>query len=209
MTPPPPPSPPEVPQPVLYATPVGLDPRNELLQAKRDGKKVFRAARFAVGDGVIIALFALVSFFAGLPTDWQNLLMGAVMGYIAFEELRGARLMKRLDPRAPHVLGRNQVVFAFVLVLYAVISLILEATGHGLSARLHEAMKQLGQPDNHDFDDIAKMIAHLLYGSLIVIGVLGQGGTAVYYFSRERVLREYLAKTPQWILDAQRAGKDV
>ena len=204
-----PPTPPEVPQPVVYLTPAGLDPRNELLQSKRDGKKVFRAARFAVGDGVIIALFAVVSFVAGLPTDWQNLLMGAVMGYIAFEEFRGARLMKRLDLRAPHVLGRNQVVFAFVLVIYAGVSLIMEAMGRGLSSHLHEAMAQLGQPDDHSFDDVAKLIVHWLYGSLIAIGVLGQGGTAVYYFSREKVLREYLAKTPEWILDAQRAGKAV
>lgn len=203
-----PPPPPED-SPVLYATPVGLDPREELLAARTAGKKVARAVRFANGDGAVIALFAAISFVVGLPTDWQNLLMGVVMGYIAFEEFRGARLLKRLDLSAPHRLGRNQIVFAALLVLYAVVSLILDANGHGLTAHLKAAMKEAGGSDIAGFDALAETATHWIYGSLITIGVLGQGGTAVYYFSRERVLREYLSVTPQWIVDAQMAGKPV
>ena len=38
------------------------------------------------------------------------------------------------------------------------------------------------------------------------VAVFGQGGTALFYLSRRRHVEAYLRDTPQWIVDAQRAG---
>lgn len=207
----PPPLPRDVPEPVMYATPIGLDPRQELLTARRAGKKVFRAARFAFGDAIVIFIFAVLSFYSGLPTDWKDMLLGLGMMWTGVEEYRGARLMKRLDLSAPIRLGRNQIVVGVLLVLYSVWSLIQDAMGHGMTAQIKQAMAEagVGAGDMQSIDAMAKTATHLLWGSVIAIGVLGQGSMAVYYFSRERVLRKYLATTPEWILDAQRAGKEI
>ena len=36
-----------------------------------------------------------------------------------------------------------------------------------------------------------------------------QGGTALFYLSRLRHLREYVQNTPQWLIQMQRAGVQV
>jgi hypothetical protein len=41
---------------------------------------------------------------------------------------------------------------------------------------------------------------------LIVASFLYQGGMAWYYSSRSKLLSDYLATTPQWIIDYQRGG---
>jgi hypothetical protein len=40
---------------------------------------------------------------------------------------------------------------------------------------------------------------------MIVLGVLFQGGYALYYFSRRKLLTGYVRDTPVWICDLQRA----
>jgi hypothetical protein len=52
---------------------------------------------------------------------------------------------------------------------------------------------------------LTHQIMLLLYGSLIVAAAV-EAGMAWYYYSRGRYLREYLARTPTWILNMQKAG---
>jgi hypothetical protein len=37
------------------------------------------------------------------------------------------------------------------------------------------------------------------------VGVVAPGLTALYYFSRARLIRTVLAQTPPWVVDAMRA----
>jgi hypothetical protein len=46
----------------------------------------------------------------------------------------------------------------------------------------------------------------MVYGGLAAVAIFGQGGTALYYWSRRRFVEAYLKETPRWIIDAQRAG---
>jgi hypothetical protein len=50
------------------------------------------------------------------------------------------------------------------------------------------------------------MISHAVYGSLILIAVFAQGSMALYYFTRVRLIRNYVAITPEWIVTLQKAG---
>ena len=53
---------------------------------------------------------------------------------------------------------------------------------------------------------MAHTITIWVYVGLILGSILFQGLTAVYYSSRTKILEDYLATTPQWIIDYQRGG---
>jgi hypothetical protein len=53
-------------------------------------------------------------------------------------------------------------------------------------------------------EDLQKTITLAVYGSLIFLSIIFQGGTAWYYFTRSRYLRAYVSDTPAWIVDLQR-----
>ena len=42
-----------------------------------------------------------------------------------------------------------------------------------------------------------------LYGSVIALSVIFQGGNALYYFTRRKHVEAYVAETPAWIRDLQ------
>jgi hypothetical protein len=46
----------------------------------------------------------------------------------------------------------------------------------------------------------------LLYGTVIAVAVFGQGGTALYYFSREKHIRQYVQTAAPWVVEMQRSG---
>ncbi|MGH7176531.1 MAG: hypothetical protein ACREJC_04035, partial [Tepidisphaeraceae bacterium] len=56
---------------------------------------------------------------------------------------------------------------------------------------------------------VERLATQLLYGVVAGAGVIVQGGTAIYYYTRRRRLTEYLATAPRWIVDLQRAGVTI
>ena len=50
------------------------------------------------------------------------------------------------------------------------------------------------------------LIGWVMYGTLAAVAIFVQGGTALYYLSRRRLIEQYLRETPAWIVQAQRAG---
>ena len=56
-----------------------------------------------------------------------------------------------------------------------------------------------------DFDDLYRQIVLALYGSVIVLSVIFQGGNAIYYFTRRSTIEAYVSETPAWIRDLQSA----
>ena len=51
---------------------------------------------------------------------------------------------------------------------------------------------------------LARMISATVYVGLACVAVLAQGGTALYYFTREKHIRAYREQTPPWIVEMQR-----
>jgi hypothetical protein len=50
------------------------------------------------------------------------------------------------------------------------------------------------------------MISYLIYGTLALVAIFGQGGTALFYVSRRKYIEEYARQTPAWIVQAQSVG---
>jgi len=183
-------------------SPLSAEHLAELAAAQKRQRKVLRAISVATVDLWLTAIFAAITVAGGL-FDMSALLLGLAMCGVAFNSYRGMRMLKRLDLRGPALLGFNQLLLATAISAYA---------GWAIYCCLKSPQDQLPGLDAADAAEVAKMFGPLLrdlpiiiYGAVIAATWIAQGLTAIYYFSRRRHLDAYLASTPQWIHDLQRA----
>lgn len=190
------------PSPVLAPGPLSAKQLAEISDARRRSKKIRRAAATAALSGWSIASFAAITLaFLALSFSWSAAILGAGMAIVAFNELRGRRLLLALSLRAPRLLAINQLAFGALLVFYSLWSV--------LTARSAPPPAELSNLDPEMADMLTGMTASIsliAYGSLAVISALATGLTALYYQTRERHLRRFLAETPTWVADILRAA---
>jgi hypothetical protein len=196
------PAPPPPPPPPVAVAPSPLTP--EQWKALADAQALYRPIRRAVGyarfDGWTVGVFAALTTVCGLSSP-VSLVLGVGMGVVAFVELSAAaRLGRDLHPAAPRTLGLNQLALALLLIGYACYGLY---TGFGASS-LDHAFRQAGISEQEMremrglVDNLQQLITTLVYGTLIAVAVIVQGGTALFYFSRGKHLRRYLEQSPPW-----------
>jgi hypothetical protein len=153
-------------------------------------------------DGWTLAVFAFFTFVLSIGSV-VGMTLGLGMGIVAWRELTQGKALSRLEPASPKKLAVNQLFLGGMLIVYAVWSLL---TSTSLPSELTDALK--GNPDSAEMLGSVEQLVHwisvLVYVLLILIAIFVQGGTAWYYHSRDKLLRDYLQKTPQWILDMQR-----
>jgi hypothetical protein len=196
-------TPPTQSNPASGSSPLSPEHLRAIELARTRSKKVRRAASIAKGSGWTLAFFAFVTLLGALFGDITSLIMGLALVALAFNELRGGKMIARFDPRGARVLGINQLVLGAVIVAYAAWSF------H--AAMKNPALAQLGgttgDPDiDATVQSISDLAAYGLYGTLAVVGFIGCGLTALYYFTRAGVVRSVVAETPAWVLDTIRAA---
>lgn len=193
------------PIPVIPALPQFTpDNLRELEAARRSARKVRRAVSVANFDGWTIAIFGAITLAMGL-TDFTNVPLSLALGAVAYVELRNAGRLKRLQPLAARNLAFNQVALAGILICYACWQLYVASRPGGTAAALgvdDPAVAQMLGP----VQDLTRAIIHAIYGALILIAIFAQGGMALYYFTRVRLVRDYVATTPPWITQLQERG---
>lgn len=176
----------------------------QIADARMAWKRIRRAVGVARFDGWTIGLFGGLTLLFGL-TSPSGLAIGVGMLAIAAVELWGAARLSRLDASATRMLGFNQIAIAIMLTAYAAWSLYAAAYGpaatSAMTADEREVASMLGP-----VDELTRQIQYLIYGILIIVAVFGQGSLALYYFTRARHVRAYLAQTPPWIIEMQKAG---
>jgi hypothetical protein len=199
------------PQPVISVPPNAPQLTEENLRdlhaAATAMRRIKRTVSIATFDGWSIGIFAVLTWLCG-TTDPVNIIMGLGMGAIAAVELTGAKRLRRLDPRAARMLALNQLALASLLIGYAVWRLFA-VTHEGATASLlgavdPEVLNMVGP-----IDALARQISLVLYGGVIAIALLGQGGMALYYATRAKMVAAYVTQTPPWIVEMQRAGFGV
>jgi hypothetical protein len=186
--------------------PPQLSPENlRQLQAARGSlRKIRRAVGTARFEGYSIAICGALTVL--MNTDSIGyMLVGTVLTAIGIVEIIGAGRLRRLDVGAVRILAINQLSLAALILLYALWNLHAEIVHPTTdSPDLTSLLEQMG----YSVTGQAHQIMSLLYGSLIVAAAV-EAGMAWYYHSRGRHLREYLAHTPAWILNMQKAGIGV
>ncbi len=185
----------------------------EQLQAVGDARR--RAARIRTAGGVALfngctigffaataALFALISPLFG-HLDVKALVMTVGLGAVAWNELRGRKLLLRYEPRAPRVLGWNQVGLLALIVGYCLWQLAEAAWGPNPYAEQIAATPELGGMLG-DISALHRKLTYIAYTAVIAGTVIFQGLNALYYFTRARHLRAFLHETPAWVVELQR-----
>ena len=176
----------------------------ELAAAQVRGRKVGRAVAVANFDGWSVATFAFLTFLLGI-TSPASILLGGLMGVVAFVELRAARSLKRLQPEAARTLGLNQIALGSLLAAYAVWKIYRELTGAGDYAEIAATDAQLAEMLK-PVESLTRLFTLAVYGGLVAFAALAQGGMALYYFTREKHVRAYVTQTPPWVITVQQAG---
>ena len=176
----------------------------QLAAAQTRGRKIGRAIAVAKFDGWSVATFAFLTFLLGI-TSPPSILLGGLMGVIAFIELRSAAALKRLQPEAARTLGLNQIALGCLLAAYAAWKIYRELTGAGDYAEIAATDAQLAEMLK-PVESLTRLFTLALYGGLIAFAALAQGGMALYYFTREKHLRAYVQQTPAWVITVQQTG---
>ena len=86
-------------------------------EADRSARKVLGAAKVARFNGWTIGGFAALGLLSGL-SSMTVLTVGLGLAIVAWNELRGRKMLLRFDPRGPRLLGRNQLGLMALLVGY-------------------------------------------------------------------------------------------
>lgn len=185
--------------------PLSAEHLDQLAQAQLRSKKLRKAAGVASFSGWSTLIFGGLALPFGL-FDLVTLILSVAMIAIGLNELKGRRLLRRLDPRGPRRLALNQLAFMTLLVSYAAFAL------HKAQTTPSELTQALG-PDLGSTGEMIQGLEHTItiavYSSLIVASVLFQGGAALYYHTRSRFLSDYLSATPDWIKDLQQRGQQL
>ena len=180
------------------------------------------ARRRVLGRAVSLARanawFALVSAVLCVPfafMDPQLLLVALVLGAAGAIELRGARLWRELDPRAPKWLARNQLWLLAAIAIYCAFGIAgalraapdpnaaLGASG-GLEDQLGDLSSALGSDSDALFAHAYRGAVVSVYVALLIGCAIYQGGCAWFYASRGELLRAHRRDSPGWALALER-----
>jgi hypothetical protein len=167
-------------------------------------RKIRRAISVARADGWGVGVFGAMTLIFGI-TSISGVILGAALCAVAFIELWSAGRLRRLEWKASRVLGFNQLALAGTLIVYASWRIYHEMNGTGDYAAIAASDPQLGQM-LAPVEDLTRLITLAIYGGMIAVAVFAQGGLALYYFTREKYVRDYVAQTPEWVLAVQKAG---
>lgn len=173
--------------------PLNEDHYRELIAATNLVKPIRRASRVAGFNGWTVGFIAALSFpFAFFGFDGLAITVG--LSTVALLEFWGRRKLLKLDPSAAAWLGWNQVGFLTLIIAYCLWMLLGETPNISANPELSQLLGANGQ-------QLYETLNLVVYGGVIVLSVIFQGGNAIYYFTRRKYLVAYLQQTPQWVRD--------
>ncbi len=177
-------------------TPLSLEQRQELSEANERARKVLGAAKVATFNGWTIGIFAAFGLLFGIFSV-TALVMGVGMGLVARNEFRGRTLLRQFDPLGPRLLGRNQLGFMGLIIVYSLWSMYQTVSNPITEIAGLEAIAG-------SVGGLVTEVTLAVYGGVIVLTALFQGLNARYYFVRTQLVEGYLRETPDWIVEIQR-----
>jgi hypothetical protein len=181
--------------------PLSPEQQEALALANARAQKILAATKIATFNGWTIGAFAAITLLFAVfsPTA---LIIGVPMAIVARNEFRGRGLLRRFDAQGPQLLGRNQVGFMALIIVYCLWSMYSALTNP--IPQIEELEAVLGATQ-----DLVTSLTVAVYGVVIVLTLVFQGLNARYYFARIKLVRGYLEETPAWIVDLQRATAEL
>jgi hypothetical protein len=176
-------------------------------EAARAYKPIKRAALIALVSAVAtLAIGAIAVPFTLVWPSFSSALITVGICAVGAMEFAGYRKMRQADPSAARWLGRNQLAFLGLIVVYCAIQMLtFSAEEIRAAAMSPEFRAQLGaMPDmareiDRNIEQWAPLATYGFYSLVIVLSVLFQGGLALYYFRRQKFLEAFQRGTPPWV----------
>jgi hypothetical protein len=198
--------------PAAPATGNPLTPQQfqQITTANERSRKIRRAAAVAAFNGWSLGVCAVVSTLflplSIIPFSPTAFIVAAALWTVTIIEFRGRQRLLAYDPTACRLLGWNQIGLLLLLVGYCLWS-ILNAYFHPTSLLSGAISPELqGSLDLTSFEAMIFPLTLVVYGTVIVVAILVQGGNALYYFTRERLVRSFLAETEPWVIEVQKSA---
>ena len=166
--------------------PLSPQRQNELAEADPNARKVLSAAKVAAFNGWAIGVFAALSLLFALSSR-TALVVGSGLAIVAWNELRGRKLLLRFDPRGPRLLGWNQLGLMGLVVAYCLWSIYIGLTG---TTELDALLKELELVTGSS-GDLQTILTLAVYGGVITCTIIFQGLNALYYFTRMKHVQAY------------------
>jgi hypothetical protein len=173
----------------------------QLADARSRARRVLRAASGATLGGWTLAVFGVLTALCGL-TDPPSLVLAGGMGAVAYNEFRGAAMLRGFELAAPVRLARGQAALAVLIAAYAVWR--IGAAMRGPSSAGSSDPQVDAVLADMKLDGLVRSITVALYAGVGLTGAIVPGLTALYYRSRSKHLRSFLAQTPPWVVRAMR-----
>jgi hypothetical protein len=190
--------------------PLTAEHRQQLALAADRANPVRKAARVAAFNAWITGIIAALSLPFALFSV-AGFLVAAGLAVVAWNEFRGHRRLLNFDSSAARMLSWNQIGFLVMIVVYCAWAIYSGLTSENLFAKELAAnpdLSALGLGKDFDamFKDVYKLCVLGFYGTVIILSVIFQGATAIYYATRRKYVERYVAETPEWIRELQRAN---
>jgi hypothetical protein len=172
--------------------PAAATQQRELSRAAELGAPLRRAAKYARSNGLGYAVFGVLTMLLSLPLDLPGLLLGACLLAVGVAQQRTAPRLVAGDPASPQLLARNELLLLAAITAYAVAQMTF------LRAGMSSELETLGDSAGVDVAGLVDTIAGAVYGGVILISVLYQGGMALYFRRRGPIVERYVREVPGW-----------
>lgn len=167
----------------------------QLQRAAELHRPIARAAALARRNGLGLLIFGVLSVLLSLSDiDLVGFGIGAILIATGLVELRTSRRLARADPAAPKILARSELVLMAGILVFCVLKLTVQGESGGeLAARLGNR-SSLGI----NVQALTRKVNTLVYGTIIAVTLIYQGGLARYYLRRRSMIESYLRDCPEW-----------
>jgi len=146
----------------------------------------------------VIVFATLGTLITLLMGDLSGLAVGVLVGAAGGMEVRGGRMLGRRDPAGMKMLVRSQLFLLAVLLVYCATRLgsFDDATALGNLTPDMEAMLKETGIGKADILPLVRTAFFAIYGGVALGTLLYQGGMALYYRGKTRLVTEALAAPP-------------
>lgn len=169
-----------------------LTQQRELARAAELGAPLRRAAKIARANGLGYAVFGVLTILLSLPAGIAGLLLGGCLLAVGIAQQRMAPRLVGGDRGSPLALARNELLLLGAITAYAVAQMTI------LRANTAAELEMFGDSAGVDVAGLVDEIASAVYGSVIVVSLLYQGGMALYFRRRAPLVERYVSEVPGW-----------
>lgn len=175
-------------------------------EGARDYKKIKKVSWIALGSSTVTLAFGVLA--APITVFWPSFAAAFItVGLLAVGvmEFMGYRKLLQADPSAARWLARNQLVFLGLIIVYCGIQMLTfstedlkrEAMSPEFRAQMN-AMPEMAADIDRSIEQYGPIATYGFYSLVIVVSVLFQGGLALYYYTRHKLLDAFQLRPP-WV----------